>query len=303
MIRRIRQSQLTQFRECRRKWSLEYVQGLELDRQPGQTKGARDLGTLVHKFAETYYAGGDWRETLQLEQLELKDLGAWSDEWLEHFTLAEIMFEGYVQWLASEAADAHKSVLFVEPQLEYPMGTFHGDEVILTGKPDLVLHDDIADIVEVVDTKTTGKMESAIIHGSQLKTYALLLKLVHGIDVGLGVTNQLRKVKRTARANPPFYQRAELFINEEMLRHHYSNIVGQLDEMVELMQYWEQEGMSDRTAYDRRFYPNPTALCPNRCDYLPICKALDAGGTGHEHIIRIHYRHKPETPHEETDSE
>lgn len=302
MIRRIRQSQLTQYRECRRKWELEYVRGLELARQPGETKGARDLGTLVHKLAETYYKGGDWREALATERAGLEGAGHFSVEWADHFNLAEIMFTGYVQWLESTAADIGLVPKMVEPNLEWSMGTFHGDEVILTGKPDLVVWNTMSETFEVHDTKTTTKIDSVIIHGAQLKSYALLLKLQHGIDVSLGVTNQLKKVKRTARANPPFYGRSTMVINDESLRHHYSNVVGQLDEMVPLMQYWEQEGDADRPTYDRKFYPSPTMMCSNRCDYLAICKAMDAG-SNHEQVIQFNYRHKPETDFEETDAE
>ena len=299
MIRRIRQSQLTQVRECRRKWELEYVRGLELARMPGETKGARDLGTLVHKLAEAYYKAEDWRAVLAHERTLLGDFPEWND----HLNMAEIMFTGYIEWLANEAADNGLVPKMIEPNLEHSMGVFHGDEVILTGKPDLVVWNTMSEAFEVHDTKTTTKIESVIIHGAQLKSYALLLKLQHGIDVSMGVTNQLKKVKRTARATPPFYGRSTMVINTASLQHHAANIMGQLDEMVELMQYWEQEGDRNRAVYDTKFYPSPTMMCPTRCDYLAICKTMDAG-LDHERVIQFNYRHKPETDFQEVaDSE
>ncbi len=105
-------------------------------------------------------------------------------------------------------------------------------------------------------------------------------------------TTQLRKVKRSVRAKPPFYQRSELFVNTEMLRHHYYRLQAQVDTMVELMQYWERKGTSDRYEYDKLFYPNPTAQCAWDCDYKDVCASMD-DGSHYEHLIETSYHIKP----------
>jgi len=289
--RRIRNSQVSKFRRCRRSWEMEYVRGLELSRDPEKSNGARDQGTIVHLGVAAIYEGRDWREALAVEQAQ----HPFSEEWAELFNLATIMLEGYDQWLAETAADANESVVLVEPQLEYEIGTFHGDTVIFTGRPDAVKHDDLSDQFIVEDTKTVGAIEQVMIHGFQGKSYALLLKMIYDMDVDRFRTNQLRKVKRTARAHPPFYGRSEMFLNKEALRHHHQHLVGQLDEMVKLMQYFERRGTSDRHEYDTMFYPNPVATCSWDCDFLAVCKAMD-DGSNFEYIIRNSYQHKPETP-------
>ncbi len=293
--RRIRYSQLAKFKRCRRSWQLEDVDGMELDRDPTQSKGSRSLGTLVHVGVEHLNNGLDWRAGLDAEKAKVEEAGGWSDDWYENFNMARIMLEGYEEWVATTGADANEQVLLVEPQLEANMGIIHGDEVILTGQPDAVKRDTLTGLVIVEDTKTVTTLDQVMIHGAQGLTYAMLLKLQHGIDVDVFRTNQLKKVKRSARAKPPFYGRPEMFVNKTRLRHHWSHVMGQLDEMVALVQSYEEGGYSDRTAYDRKFYPNPTKDCSWDCDFLPVCSLMD-DGSHFEHALEIHYRKKPETP-------
>jgi hypothetical protein len=297
--RNIRYSQIAKFRRCRRSWLLEYVQGLELDREAGTTKGARDLGTLVHKLAETYYSNEDWREQLSTEREILREDGHWSEEWGAHFELAQIMFEGYVQWLGNEGADASEKVLHVEPQLRMYFGNYHGDEVYLTGKPDLIKQNTITGVVFIDDTKTVQSLEDVQHHAPQGLTYAILAKDNFGLDVGAFRTNQLKKVKRTARAKPPFYSRPEMLITPEHLKNHHEQLEGQLDSMVEFVQQFEREGYSDRKAHNKIFYPNQAGTCSWDCDFLPVCKQMD-NGSNFEHIIRSFYRRKSETTPQES---
>lgn len=300
--RRIRQSQLSKFRRCRRSWEMEYVRGLELARNPDQTKGARDIGTVVHTAVEAYYTGRSWKDEMKAAIEAKVTAGTWSPEWMEVYELARIMVEGWEEWLATTAADANEEVLLCEQNLELHLGTFHGDDVILTGKPDLVVRNTLNDLVIVDDTKTVGKFQNALIHSGQGLTYGLMLKMGYDLEPDLFRTTQLRKVKRTARAKPPFYQRSEAFINTQMLRHHYIRTQAQVDTMVELMQFFERQGTSDRYEYDKLFYPNPTGTCDWDCDFLAVCAAMD-DGSNYEHILNLSYRPKPDDyADEETDA-
>jgi hypothetical protein len=299
VIRYIRQSQFSKFLRCRRSWEMEYVRGLEMVRAPDQPKGARSLGSLVHLLVEDYYTARDWRAHLVELREDLIANGYFSKEWQDIYSYAEVMMLGYVDWLAVTAADANEEVIAAEGQLEAPMGVFHGDDVVLTGKPDALKRDVLTDLIIIEDTKTVQAIETeTLIHGYQLKSYGLLTKLALDLDVNVGRLNQLRKVKRTGTAKPPFYGRSTVVMNKDMLRHHYSNMQGQLDEMVKLMQYWEEKGLSDRFEYDRLFYPTPTSTCKWDCDFLAPCKAMDDGSNA-EHILTIHYRQKPANSPEE----
>jgi hypothetical protein len=101
-------------------------------------------------------------------------------------------------------------------------------------------------------------------------------------------------VKRSATAKPPFYGRAEMVVTPKHLVTHRNHLLGQLDEMVRLMQQWEEEGYSNREHHDTSFYPNPTPDCKWDCDFLAVCKQMD-DGSNFEHTIRSFYRKKPET--------
>ena len=291
MIRRIRQSQLWAYKECRRKWEFEYVRAIELNRKGSETKGARDLGSLVHRLMEAYYLNQDWRGVHAAELSALLEAGDLSPEWIDHYEYARIMMEGYGDWIKADHQDIGEEILLVEPQLEADIGTFHGDTVIFTGKPDIVKRNTASDIIIVEDHKTTGRIESVMLHAPQGNSYAMLLKMQHGLDVGLFRTNQLRKVKRTARANPPFYGRSEKFVNEAELRNHYWQVKGQLDEMVGLMQYWEYKRDSEIDEYLQRFYASPGQRCKG-CDYAAPCTTINEGGNV-EYVIRNFYRPKP----------
>lgn len=299
MIRYIRQSQFSKYRDCKRSWEMEYVRGLQFIRSPEQTKGARDLGTLVHLLVETYYSGGDWKQVLREQEALLVEGGHFSKEWQDIYSYAGVMMQGYVEWLGVTAADANEEVLVVEQGLEAHLGTFHGDDVILTGKPDLIVRDTLTDLVIVTDTKTVQQIvDDPFIHGDQLRNYGLLAKLHLDLDVNVSRLNQLRKVKRTGTSKPPFYGRCDMVLNKTTLRRQYVRVQAQLDEMVERMQYWEQKGDSDWQEYDRLFYPSPTRDCTWKCDFVAVCKAMD-DGSNYNHIINSYYEKKPDyTPEE-----
>lgn len=287
--RYIRQSQISKFRQCRRSWWLEYVRGLEKVREPGVSKGSRSLGTLVHLGVEEHYRGGDWRAALNGEEIRLGMDGEWSEEWSEHFNLASIMLEGWEEWLAYTGADANEEVVLNEAQLEWEVGTFHGDRVFLTGKPDLVKRDVETGVVIVEDTKTVTRFSDPIIHGGQGLSYALMLRALFGLHVNVFRTTQFKKVKRTSRATPPFYVRSELLVNEQSLVNHYEHLKIQLAEMVLLMQQWEKEG----EAAKHKFYPSPGPTCEWGCDFLHVCAVMD-DGSNYEHLLQIDYRKKPD---------
>lgn len=291
--RYFRQSSLSKFRRCRRSFEMEYVRNyLPISESEGQCLGARSLGHIVHKGVETHYTGGNFREVLDAE-IGAKHLEeTWSSEWADCYELAGIMLEGWEQWLAVTAADANEEVLFVEPDLEWEVGEFRGDLVVLTGHPDLVVHNTLNDLIIIDDTKTVTSFSQALIHGGQGLTYALMLKMIHGLDVGMFRTTQIKKVKRTARAKPPFYERSELFVNPQMLRTHWAQLQGQLDTMVEIVQRWEQEGDTDRVGYDKLVYHNPTKDCTWDCSYLAVCSSMD-DGSNYQQLLDINYRPRP----------
>jgi len=273
------------------KWQFEYCRAIELARNPGDTNGARDLGSLVHRLMEALYTNEDWRAVLRAEVNARVEAGTFSPEWATHYRYAEVMMDGYIDWVKSEHLDIDEEILHAEPQLEVDLGTFHGDVVLLTGKPDLIKRNTTNDTLIIEDHKTVGKLSTVMLHAPQGNSYALLAKAALGLDVTMFRTNQLKKVLRTAKASPPFYGRSEKFISKEELSRHYYMLRGQLDDMVRLMQYWEYKRDSEIEEFLQRFYTSPGIQC-NGCDFVAPCTTL-IEGADHEYVIRNFYRPKP----------
>lgn len=261
----VRPSELKLFRRCRRQWEIEYVHGLH---QEDSEEGVAHLGTLVHKMLEGYYKTPD--KYAKEQTFEGVD---WSSP---DATLASIMVEGYLDWIEETGADDGLKVEAVEKELEvtWPDWLAGRDEeysVTLQGHIDLLATDHLGRLL-LIDHKTVQSLEQysrQLQVDSQMLTYALMLKL-RGTDIDGAIHNALRRVKRSATANPPFYQRNVVNYNVQQLRNHYEQIGAQLQEMIRVREGIEQ---GDRALS----YPNPTRDCTWACKHLSLCPAFDDG--------------------------
>lgn len=270
MIRKIRQSEIKAFKRCRRKWMLSYLRNLERIQYDEHEETAR-IGTEVHAVLDSYYRGG----AMPL---------------LDDSTLPGIMVEGYLDWLSETGADAGLKVVYSEERIEHPFGTFHGDEVILTGKLDLVVHDEATGLNLLLDHKTVQSLDQAgeqLKVDDQLQTYVLLLR-ARGVEVDGALHNMLRRVKRTAKATPPFYGRRIVRFNEEQLENHEMHLRATLAEMVRQAQAIEGGVDHHLTAY-----PNPTKDCTWDCPFLAVCPMMD-DGSDWEGFLSQEYRIRKE---------
>lgn len=276
-VRRLRQSEIKSFKNCRREWLWSWVHGLDKAKEEA---GATDIGTLVHKALEGWYARNEdpveiVREERAIHTAEAGD-GALPKSWVQAYELAEIMVEGYVEWVETEGVDAGYEIIGVEQPVEVSFGTFMGDEVIITGRQDLLMRHVPTGLVYVVDNKTVQSLDQAgrqLAVDDQLATYALLRFMADGTLIGGALHNMLRKVKRTANATPPFYGRVTVTFNETHLRNHHRHMLGVLSEMVRAYQAIE----SDHDLHHEVAYPNPTKDCTWRCPFIDICPMADDG--------------------------
>lgn len=282
MKRYFRQSAIKAFKTCPRQAWLDYMaDGTGYSEWQDPTKvqsGARDVGTLVDLAYEAYYTGGDPLATLAMlydEQVELCE-GVLSPEWEKVYKLSRIMIEGYLDWVAETGADVGETTVACKLQLEMCVGTIRGDEVYVTGELDRLMRDDLTGALFVDDCKTVDAINDLrwLAVSDQLPTYCILAAQHMGEPVNRGRHTQLRKVLRTARSTPPFYDRSADFpFNETQLANHWTHMVATLDRMVEACQAIE----SDPEAHHRYAVPNATKDCTWRCDFLDICPMLDDG--------------------------
>ena len=119
----------------------------------------------------------------------------------------------------------------------------------------------------------------------QLKTYQMLDTLVHpeGARIEGGIYRLLKKVKRTARATPPFYEDITIRHNKYALRSFWEQLQGVLHDMVTTRNALLTGGDPMALAY-----PNPTRDCTWQCPFINVCPMFD-DGSDVESAINDHF--------------
>ena len=87
-----------------------------------------------------------------------------------------------------------------------------------------------------------------------------------------GLYRLLKKVKRTAKAAPPFYQEMTVRHNIYGLRSFWAQLQGVLRDMLATRTALLAGG--DHQVYA---YPNPTTECRWKCPFFTICPMFDDG--------------------------
>jgi len=288
--RHISNSELSTFKECRRRWYLQYVRCLVKRRE--EPTGPARLGTRIHGCLANFYEGGALAfispEDVLAEhegwiQRDLEDFPEREDDILKEAELSRIMLEGYFPWLEEEGADEGLSVSGVERPLEYEI--LPG--VILQGKLDVRVVREVDGARMVLDHKTVQNFTDPmrlLPLDEQVKTYLLLERLTALREgraeerIDGAIWNMLRKVKRTATAKPPFYMRHEVFVNDHVLRDFYFRIVQEIQELL------RAEKEIAEGAYP---YPRPCRDCSWKCPFFGVCPILDDSTKDAEGLIKM----------------
>jgi hypothetical protein len=96
------------------------------------------------------------------------------------------------------------------------------------------------------------------------------------------IYNMIRRVKRTKRANPPFFARMTINHSPQQLRSFHTRLMGELEQMI-----------ATRTALDNGAdplfvaYPTPTKNCTWDCDFFDICPMIDRPEENPDHYISL----------------
>lgn len=310
-LRRLTNGELRTFKRCRRKWWLAYYRRLGLP--SSKVTGASQLGTRIHRCLAAYYIPGfadPQLAFLTLERTIAEDMAAvGGDEFavadlLKEQDLAHAMLEGYFEWLAETAADQGIDVVAPETKLEVNPNFPGHDDVRLLGKIDVratrTFGADVARLV--VDHKTVGDLtnpakmlafDEQMLHYHLLEYLDLLNNGVPGEEAEVirtdgALYNMLRKVKRTATANPPFYGRVEVRHNIETLRSYWSRVLGELEEIQAL------EAKLAANADPRQVaYPTPTKDCSWDCDFYHVCTMFDDGSRAEDMLVSTYVTINP----------
>lgn len=290
-IKRVSNSELRAFKQCRRNWWLGHVR--KLHRRRSSLVGPAQLGTRVHSALESYYGleGVKGREaalaSLQAQlATELVASPELADDILKEHELATIMVVGYCDWLEETGSDADLEILEAETIMETESPV---DGVHLIGKLDLLAQRRSTGDRLFIDHKTVADLKSPIVMlnlDEQSRMYALMRQLLdpQGAPVRGQVWNMLKKVKQTVKAKPPFYLRHEIYINDNELRAFWARLYGEITDLVRV-----EEQLAAGADHRVVAYPTPTRDCSWRCPFYEVCPMLDDVASDAEYIIESLY--------------
>lgn len=270
-------SEITTFQRCRRKWWLTYLLGLK----PKQRVyvGPLPLGSRVHKALEGMYKHGQnpvavHTQLLAADREAMLSDGFDSAELDSEGELGRLMLDGYLEWVAQDGLDANLRIIGVEETLE---SILMDGRIRLVGRIDLRAEDTNSNTRFILDHKTSARFSDWLgtAHMStQLLTYITLDKLTNdpSTRVDGGRYRLLKKVKRTARATPPFYQEVEIRPNIFTLRSFWYRLHGVLNDMYAARKMLE--ATQDHLQYA---YPTPQRDCTWSCPFISVCPMFDDG--------------------------
>jgi hypothetical protein len=288
-------SELRTFKRCPRKWYFAYYRGMKSKIE--EVVGPRAIGTNVHLALAAYYSmKADPLETLRraLKEDEKRlspDDPEKAKQFMNESELARLMVEGYLEWLEETGQDQGLEIIAPEDIVEVEFPAM--DDIVLVGKIDLRVERVIDNARLFLDHKTVGSLNAPIktLHMDEQMLHYHLLEFLELMKAGAdqtqhsmgGLYNMLRKVKRTATAKPPFYDRVEVHHNIHELRSYFLRIFGEITRIMEVRAQLD-EGMK----HQQVAYPNPTGDCSWDCDYFAVCPLFDDGSAAEE-MLQAHY--------------
>lgn len=307
-MRHYTNSEMQTFKDCKRKWWLGTYRGLRTRRRAAL--GAAPIGTRVHKGLEAWYQPDgqprtDPREAIRtfinheramlIESYgteeersiyETDPLAAALEQFDKEAELATIMVDGYWEWL-EEGADSDYIVLSSEESVSYEFEPGSS----LTGKRDTRVKR-ISDGVNMSMDHKTGDfsdLEKGAGQNEQMLLYELLQRITDPSNRNEGqVLNMLRKVKRTARATPPFYKRHIIRFNQYQLDSHWYHVMGVIRDIQAVTAELDAGASPDVVAY-----PRPNRDCSWKCEFYPVCPMFDDGSRAEDMVQSLYVQGNP----------
>lgn len=294
-------SEIQTFKSCRRKWWLAYYRGLrpKMEKMTGPLR----LGTRIHLCLELMY--GDNQDPLEVHrnlidtdrQLLLAEERDVTD--LENEAeLGRIMLEGYLEWLEESGADANLEVVGAEKRVN---AHILNGKVEIKGKLDARVLRKADNVRLFMDHKTCQNF-SDLTRSAHMDEQLYMYHLLEAMQpeeqerCDGGIFNMLRKVKRTATARPPFYERLEVRHNRYSLDAFWRRLHGTVTTMVAVRQ-----ALDDGNDPMVNCYPTPTRDCHWKCEFYAVCPLFDDGSAAEAMVDDFYTTSNPYDRYEETD--
>lgn len=285
---RLSNSELQTFKDCRRKWWLQYYRRLQPKYK--DVTGALALGSRIHEALDQYYSKGvplleahtnlvNAEKALLLE--EFKDVSELEKE----AELGHIMLDGYLQWVEENGIDAELEMVSTEEQITAPL--FNG-EVELTGKLDMRVRRKADGVRMFRDFKTVGGSLGDFANlapmNEQILTYMLLESTKENEENRSdgGIFTMLKKVRRSASARPPFYDQIEVRHNIFTLRSFWDRIHGTIADLMKV-----RKALDEGESPAFHAYPRPSRDCKWKCPFFNVCTLVDDGSAAEQAISEM----------------
>lgn len=272
MIYEISFSELKTWRTCRQMYHYKYREKLEPKRKPPALK----RGAWIHSLLETYYKGGDWRETHQKLTEEFAQL--FEEEKEYYGNLPE-----YCEYLMNLYEKTYNDkVILVEHEFEYfPLSS----KVFLKGRIDLVIEDYQG--VWLVEHKTASRIpnEDERLINPQVALYIPVVEHLLQTQIK-GVLWNYLKTKIPKKKEGKLLERRYLPVNRRIL--------SQLSQEAQIAAIESQK----LTASYRALHP---ILC-RTCSYKSLCFA-ELLGLDVDFVRKTEYIAREDEVIEEGDSE
>lgn len=272
-------SEIQVFKDCRRKWWLNYYRRL-MPKKKDYT-GALALGSRIHEALDRYYSTGVPLLDAH-KQLVAEDMAKLQSEFRDTYELeneaelGRIMLEGYLQWTEEEGIDAELEMISTEEVISAPL--FDG-KVELQGKIDMRVRRKADGVRMFRDFKTVGGSFADFANQAQMNEQILTYMLLeHAQNKSPeersegGIFTMLKKVKRSANARPPFYEQIEVRHNVFTLRSFWQRIHGTISDLLNV-----KKALDDGADPNFVAYPRPTKDCKWKCQFYTICPMIDDG--------------------------
>ena len=285
-------SEIQVFKDCRRKWWLNYYR--RLMPRTKQFTGALALGSRIHEALDQYYSSDMTLDLLEghskLVEIDMaKMMAEFRDthDLEAEAELGRIMLEGYLQWMDEEGIDSNLEKISNEEIISMPL--FDG-KVVLQGKLDMRVRRKNDGVRMFRDFKTVGGSFSDFANQAQMNeqimTYMLLESAqnsVPGERSEGGIFTMLKKVKRTANAKPPFYEQIEVRHNIFTMRSFWQRIHGTISDLLAVKKGLDEGGDPNFLAY-----PSPGKDCKWKCQFYTVCPLIDDGSAAEAAISEMY---------------
>ena len=304
----VSRTELNTWQRCPRQWLVKYYYGL-VPADPVPT-GAANFGIRWHTAMECFYGHGlDLLEAIDwIYHNAIQDYPDFEPELRKDWDMSKIMAEGYLEWLAAEGKDADLEVIAAEHEVRVPLPGFEG-LVDLRAKMDLVVRSTQTGLLSFLDHKTADNFKRHEITemDPQMASYSLIQWLASGQpvpqlgrpaalrdDVPLvngGIVRTARRVKRTAKSNPPYYDQAEFRFDQDQMAATLLSTQAVVKEILSARNWLDEA--SEVSAWDVQVAQlsacRPTKIlydCSWSCPFSSgLCQLMDAGTTWMEAIV------------------